>query len=65
MTVLDEQSQVVATSIGGAKQQVQIDNVIRWQPLNAYLYQAVVELVDGDVVEDSYSEPFGIRTIGS
>ncbi|SUT92435.1 beta-galactosidase/beta-glucuronidase [[Actinobacillus] rossii] len=63
VTVLDEQSQVVATSIGGAKQQVEIDNVIRWQPLNAYLYQAVVELVDGDVVEDSYSEPFGMRTV--
>lgn len=57
ITILDENNNVV--SLDG-----NIENVILWQPLNAYLYKAQVELLDeNDEVLDVYTEEFGIRTI--
>lgn len=56
-TILDENDNVV--SLDG-----NIENVILWQPLNAYLYKAQVELLDeSNEVLDVYTEEFGIRTI--
>lgn len=63
ISILDEQDQVVATSIGGKEQCLNIENVIRWQPMNAYLYRAVIEILESGKVEDSYIEPFGMRTV--
>lgn len=40
-----------------------IEDVTLWQPGAAYLYDLVVELLDGDRVIDSYTEPFGVRTV--
>lgn len=57
ITILDENDNVV--SLDG-----NIENVILWQPLNAYLYKAQVELLDeNNEVLDVYTEEFGIRTI--
>lgn len=63
VTLLDEEGTVVATT-NGADSTLHLDNIHLWQPLNAYLYQARVEILDDDTVVDSYTEPFGLRTIG-
>ncbi|WP_395321732.1 beta-glucuronidase [Levilactobacillus parabrevis] len=63
VTLLDEEGTVVATA-NGADSTLHLDNIHLWQPLNAYLYQARVEILDDDTVVDSYTEPFGLRTIG-
>ncbi|NLR10442.1 MULTISPECIES: beta-glucuronidase [Lactobacillaceae] len=62
ITLLDETDTVVATTTG-ATATIHLDNVHLWQPLNAYLYQARIDIVEGDTVVDSYTEPFGIRTV--
>ncbi|MFD1549551.1 beta-glucuronidase [Levilactobacillus fuyuanensis] len=62
VTLLDEEGTIVATA-NGADNTLHLDNIHLWQPLNAYLYQARVEILDGDTVVDSYTEPFGLRTI--
>ncbi|MFI1733917.1 beta-glucuronidase [Streptomyces acidicola] len=42
---------------------LRIEDVTLWQPGAAYLYDLVVELaVDGETV-DSYTQPFGVRTV--
>lgn len=63
VTLLDEEGTVVATT-NGADSTLHLDNIHLWQPLNAYLYQARVEILDDNTVVDSYTEPFGLRTIG-
>ena len=57
ISILDEKNTVVSTD--GV-----ITNVRLWEPLNAYLYKAKVELLsnDGKVI-DEYTEEFGIRTV--
>lgn len=57
ISILDEKNTVV--SMDGV-----IENVRLWEPLNAYLYKAKVELLsnDGKVI-DEYTEEFGIRTV--
>ncbi|KRK34004.1 beta-glucuronidase [Levilactobacillus parabrevis] len=62
VTLLDEEGTVVATA-NGADSTLHLDNIHLWQPLNAYLYQARVEILDDNTVVDSYTEPFGLRTI--
>ncbi|GGV42490.1 beta-glucuronidase [Actinomadura cremea] len=42
---------------------LRIDDVNPWRPGAAYLYELVVELLDGDDVADTYTEPFGVRTV--
>lgn len=57
VTILDENDNVVSKD--GF-----IENVRLWQPLNAYLYKAKVELLDENLeVLDEYIEEFGIRTV--
>lgn len=60
--VLDESGAVVATS-GGAEGSLRLDDVILWQPGAAYLYDLLVEMIAGDAVVDSYTLPFGVRTV--
>lgn len=50
-------------SAAGSKGTLSIDDVVLWQPGAAYLYDLVVELLDGDDVIDSYTESFGVRTV--
>ncbi|SEB08586.1 beta-glucuronidase [Leifsonia sp. 21MFCrub1.1] len=60
--VLDEDGAEVAVG-DGASGAVRIDDVHLWKPGAAYLYDLVVELVrDGELV-DSYTLPFGVRTV--
>lgn len=57
VTILDEDNNVVSTD--GL-----IKNVRLWQPLNAYLYKAHIELLDKNSnLLDEYTEEFGIRTV--
>ncbi|MFH5877233.1 glycoside hydrolase family 2 TIM barrel-domain containing protein [Arthrobacter sp. NA-172] len=59
---LDAAGQEVAFGEGN-KGTLSIESVTLWQPGAAYLYDLVVELLDGDEVIDSYTEPFGVRTV--
>lgn len=56
--VLDATGAEVATA-DGASGFLRIEDVVLWQPGAAYLYDLVVEVVDGD----SYTLPFGVRTV--
>jgi beta-glucuronidase len=48
----------------GATGSLTIENVTLWQPGAGYLYDLVVEIVDdGGAVRDSYTQPFGVRTV--
>ena len=59
---LDATGAEVATGTG-AEGSLRIDGVTLWRPGAAYLYDLEVELVDGDTVVDSYTEPFGVRIV--
>lgn len=57
ISIYDEENNLVSTD-GFIK------NVKLWQPLNAYLYKAKVELFDeNNELLDEYIETFGIRTV--
>lgn len=59
ITILDEENKIVAL-----ENNLTINNVKLWEPLNAYLYKAKIELINNlDEVEDEYIEEFGIRTV--
>ncbi|WP_407885465.1 beta-glucuronidase [Levilactobacillus sp. N40-8-2] len=62
VTLLDEAEKIVATATG-ATNTIHLDHIHLWQPLHAYLYQTRVEILDGNTILDSYTEPFGIRTV--
>ena len=59
---LDATGAEVATATG-AQGGLRIEDVTLWQPGAAYLYDLVVEVVDRETVVDSYTEPFGVRTV--
>lgn len=62
VTVIDEDGQEVAQG-EGAEAICELSKVRLWQPLDAYLYTAKVELLkDGEAV-DVYYEEFGVRTV--
>ncbi|GKQ41964.1 beta-glucuronidase [Streptomyces sp. A012304] len=59
---VDEAGRTVAEG-GGPEGVLRIEDVTLWQPGAAYLYDLVVELaLDGETV-DSYTQPFGVRTV--
>ena len=59
---VDEAGRTVAEA-EGPEGALRIEDVTLWQPGAAYLYDLVVELaVDGETV-DSYTQPFGVRTV--
>lgn len=60
--VLDAHGAAVAEGVGAAGE-LSIPDVTLWQPGAAYLYDLEVELVAGGAVVDSYTEPFGVRTV--
>ncbi|UUX33657.1 beta-glucuronidase [Fundicoccus culcitae] len=59
--LFDEEDQLVAS--GDLNEALVIENPQLWQPMKAYLYTAKVSLKDGSDILDSYSEPFGIRSV--
>ncbi|MFJ9100950.1 beta-glucuronidase [Streptomyces sp. NPDC102405] len=59
---VDEAGRTVAEG-EGPEGVLRIEDVTLWQPGAAYLYDLVVELaVDGETL-DSYTQPFGVRTV--
>lgn len=58
----DETDQLVAEAIG-AEGSLEVQDVKLWQPLNAYLYNLVVELSSDDKFVDEYELPIGVRTV--
>ncbi|MFI0821297.1 beta-glucuronidase [Streptomyces sp. NPDC021098] len=59
---VDEAGRTVAEG-EGPEGVLRIEDVTLWQPGAAYLYDLVVELaVDGETF-DSYTQPFGVRTV--
>ncbi|WP_335988382.1 beta-glucuronidase [Glycomyces sp. MUSA5-2] len=59
---VDESGAVVAEA-EGAQGSFRIEDVVLWRPGAAYLYDLVVELVDGGEVVDAYTQQFGVRTV--
>ena len=59
---VDESGATVAES-EGAQGSLRIEDVELWKPGAAYLYDLVVELVAGSELVDSYTQPFGVRTV--
>lgn len=63
VTVFDEDGQPVGQG-EGADSTIILEGYRAWEPLDAYLYTAKVELLDeSGVPVDVYEEPFGIRTV--
>ncbi|MGT2828128.1 beta-glucuronidase [Streptococcus hillyeri] len=60
VTILDEERKIVATAENG---RAVIPNARLWEVLDAYLYTAQVEVYKGGELVDTYSEPFGVRSI--
>lgn len=63
ISVIDENNNIVARGIG-AKGKVEIENVKLWEPMNAYLYNLKIDLIDeNNEIIDTYEQPFGVRTV--
>ncbi len=63
ISVIDENNNIVATDMG-AKGKVEIENVKLWEPMNAYLYNLKIDLIDeNNEIIDTYEQPFGVRTV--
>ncbi|MGA4508610.1 beta-glucuronidase [Propionibacteriaceae bacterium G1746] len=58
----DEDGAEVASGTG-PQGELGIEQVRPWRPLDAYLYDLEVQLVDGDRVVDSFHQPVGVRTV--
>lgn len=62
VSLYDEQG-VKVTSATGIQNELVVEDVTLWEPMNAYLYNLVVELIDDSHVIDQYELPVGIRTV--
>lgn len=63
ISVIDENNNIVAKDMG-AKGKVEIENVKLWEPMNAYLYNLKIDLIDeNNEIIDTYEQPFGVRTV--
>ncbi len=62
ISIIDEDGNIVATQ-KGLSEEVVIEKVQLWEPLASYLYTLKVDLVQDGTVIDTYSEPFGVRTV--
>lgn len=62
VTIIDEDNNIVAKG-EGIKGNLQINNVKLWGPMNAYLYNLKIDLVDNNEIIDTYEQPFGVRTV--
>ena len=61
ISVIDENNNIVAKGMG-AKGKVEIENVKLWEPMNAYLYNLKIDLIDeNNEIIDTYDQPFGVR----
>lgn len=58
----DKEKNLAAKS-SGSNGVLQVKNARLWQVRNAYLYDMVIRLKDGEEVKDEYCQPIGIRTV--
>lgn len=61
--VVDKRDGSVVASGTGEQSTATIDNVNLWTPGVGGMYDLRISLLDGTDVVDSYSEPFGVRTV--
>ena len=63
VSVIDEDDNIVAKGVG-FKGNLEIPNVRLWEPMNAYLYNLKIDLLDeNNEIIDTYEQPFGVRTV--
>lgn len=62
ISIIDEDNNVIA-KCEGSKGNIKIENVKLWEPMNAYLYNLKIDLVDNNEIIDTYEQPFGVRTV--
>ena len=62
ISIFDENNYQKAITEGSNKQLL-IRDVELWEPLDPYLYQLKVEVLNDDQVVDVYEMPFGVRTV--
>lgn len=60
--VFDEEGELAAEG-EGEKADLKINDLKRWEPLNAYLYTVRINLYKNGELADSYDEPYGFRTV--
>ncbi|MCE4956626.1 beta-glucuronidase [Macrococcoides caseolyticum] len=60
--VIDEDNNIVASSTGLVGQ-ITVPKAHLWEPLEGYMYQLRVTLLNKEEIIDEYLEPFGIRTV--
>lgn len=60
--LLDAENNVVAEA-AGANGTIEVSSPHLWQPLNAYLYNLEVSLLNSGEIVDQYTERFGIRSV--
>ncbi|MGK0577147.1 beta-glucuronidase [Macrococcus capreoli] len=60
--VIDEDNNIVASSTGLVGQ-ITVPQAHLWEPLEGYMYQLRVTLLNEEEIVDEYLEPFGIRTV--
>ena len=58
----DKEKNLAAKS-SGSNGVLQVKNARLWQVRNAYLYDMVIRLKDGEEIKDEYCQPIGIRTV--
>ena len=63
VTQSDTQGRVPATAMQTLATSLTISRPQRWDVDHPYLYTLVSEVMDGDKVIDTYTTPFGVRTI--
>ncbi len=62
LSVYDEEGNLVAVQ-NGKENAIVIKNAMLWKVCDAYLYQFVFRIMNGDEVIDEYAEEIGIRTV--
>ncbi len=60
--VYDEAGELVAKG-SGSEGNIEIENVVLWEPLNAYLYDFKVILTESGNLVDEYILPVGVRSV--
>lgn len=61
--IIRDESGVEVARGEGEEGSARIHSVTVWRPGHGYLYDAEVQLVDGERVVDSWVQPFGVRTV--
>ncbi|MGA4669779.1 glycoside hydrolase family 2 TIM barrel-domain containing protein [Propionibacteriaceae bacterium Y1923] len=61
--VLRDEDGIEVATAEGHRGELTVADVRPWRPLDAYLYDLEVQVVDGDDVVDSFHQAVGVRTV--